>query len=321
MHVNIAAHRTGHRHIFVTTEFGPFCRNRRDLTRCGALRPKQAALALGLFLRSRNDRTLIMMSGGSRFCEDTSSFYLTLGRARLAQMESFLQNCMLIRGELNSAVRRLAWSIVERTARACQARDQVLRCHLSDDSKTNIAYHFDYLTISLVGAWDSLAQVVGILYGIPTRSGRYPGFRRQWFSKALRENGGQVVVASIELDRNNAIIELLHYLRNAIHGPPYAQVIHDHELRFAVAAEVQERVTRSVTILGGGEDIGFVGKDQSSFQPAQVAEKIVELHCEAMCQVATQVSFSQIELDFPKRRLFEKNEFDIRRTEQVLALG
>jgi len=185
----------------------------------------------------------------------------------------------------------------------------------------NTAYHFDYLTISLVGAWESLAQVVSYLYPISTKTARNPGFRNDKFLNALRENGGGDFIASTKLERNNAIIELLHLLRNTIHGPPYAQIKHDHELRFAIPANVRERVTRAVTILGGGENIGFVGRDQASFQPAQVAEIILEMHCEAISQVASQVCFNGVEIDSSKLRLYEEKEFDIQRTEHVLALG
>lgn len=108
-----------------------------------------------------------------------------------------------------------------RCDRALQARDRIGEGFYGRSNahvRAELMYHFDYLTLLLVGALDAQARIAHRAYGL--RGDEWSsGFRRQGFLRWLRE-ATPPLYDLVTAPRANHFLTMLHTLRNTIHGAP-----------------------------------------------------------------------------------------------------
>jgi hypothetical protein len=115
----------------------------------------------------------------------------------------------------------LGQSILVRAVRALEARDAIgMQFYLAQGNNTRdaIMYHFDYLTLLLVGVFDAEARIAHRVYGVTQPQERNASFCRKDYWEALGHNGAINLYNTISGQRFQDLLTLLHELRNTIHG-------------------------------------------------------------------------------------------------------
>jgi len=79
-------------------------------------------------------------------------------------------------------------------------------------------YHFDYLTLLLVGAFDVEVRIAHRVYHIHRPNERFASFRKAVFQNALGKAGASTLHDLITRKHFQDVMILLHELRNTIHG-------------------------------------------------------------------------------------------------------
>jgi len=181
--------------------------------------PEEAAQIVGLFLRSRG---LYTYSAGSNYKRNFNRglFYWILARHRLPSMWRYFSACIKAGHNLESNLEGLGQSILIRAVRALEARDVIgtqFYVPQSNDTRDQIMYHFDYLTLVLAGAIDAQARIAHRAYKIAGNE-RYASFRDKKFRKALEKNGAQELVQIVDDMHFDNFSTLLYEPRNTIHG-------------------------------------------------------------------------------------------------------
>jgi hypothetical protein len=215
------AHRSLRRHLLVTESRWLLDPRWQGLAhRANAQCLADVMQLLGLFLRRRN-KYLYRARAKSIFepvALNRSLYYLVLARNRTPSMWKYNAACGHFRDTPDAKVATKSWSIVDRCKRALQARDQMADAFYapSDDQTNDVtAYHFDYLTLLLVGALDAEARIAHRVYRMPG-SDRV-SFRDLGFINALRKAGASQLYDILVQPRVRALITLLFDIRNTIH--------------------------------------------------------------------------------------------------------
>jgi hypothetical protein len=108
-----------------------------------------------------------------------------------------------------------------RAVRALEARDAIgAQFYIPQNNNTRdaIMYHFDYLTLLLVGVFDAEARIAHRAYGITQPPERNASFRRKDYRESLGHIGATNLYSLISEQRFQDLLTLLHELRNTIHG-------------------------------------------------------------------------------------------------------
>ena len=189
--------------------------------------PLEAVKIIGLLLRTRGN--YIFESAPNYFrVFDRRSIYNVLLRHKLPSMWRYVDACVHAEAVRGDGIAYLGESILIRCARALEARDEIgVRFYLPQNNGTRdgIMYHFDYLTLLLIGAFDAQARVARWVYGINQPDERNTGFRREKFLKALKRSGGMSLYNLVADRYFSDLMVLLMGIRNSIHGavwPPIA---------------------------------------------------------------------------------------------------
>jgi hypothetical protein len=186
--------------------------------------PSEAAQILGLFLRSHSIRaTHLNINIGRR------DFYWVLARTQLKGMWRYNSACGQAGKVRSDNTQGLGASILIRCSRALQACDSIGELFYSSqgrDTSDRIMYHFDYLTLLLVAAFDAQARIAYRAYR-PKKprhewygdvSFRFNQGRERDFHKALKACGANELYTLIWEDDFQALLTILYELRNKIHG-------------------------------------------------------------------------------------------------------
>jgi hypothetical protein len=110
--------------------------------------------------------------------------------------------------------------VLTRCKHALQARDLIAEAFYAphgDQARDDTEYHFDYLTLLLVGALDAQARIAHRVYSV-SGSERLVNFRRLDFLEALRSNGAQSLYDLLTEASVVSYLTLLFRVRNTIHG-------------------------------------------------------------------------------------------------------
>lgn len=196
--------------------------------------PQEAAQLVGLLLRSRNVFVyrvshLDVMPKGYQHSMNRGLFYWALTRYRLPSMWHYFSTCIeadravqpSIPNRRHDAFGRLGESILRRADRASQARDAIgMLFYLSQDNDTrdDMMYHFDYLTLLLTGAIDAQAGIAYHAYRPERVRERNASFRRTDFVSALQNRGATQLHSLVTSFRFQQLTTLLYTLRNTVHG-------------------------------------------------------------------------------------------------------
>jgi hypothetical protein len=128
----------------------------------------EAVKIIALLLRHRNklvfrtNQTSIFHPGAF----SRSLYYLVLARHRTPHMWRYNSRCQQFRETADSNLATMSWSVITRCKHDIQARDSIGESFYAphdDGSGDDTAYHFNYLTLLLVGALDAQARIAQAL--------------------------------------------------------------------------------------------------------------------------------------------------------------
>jgi hypothetical protein len=129
--------------------------------------------------------------------------------------------CQQLRDTSDSNLATMSWSVITRCKHAIQARDLIGESFYAphdDASGDDSAYHFDYLTLLLVGALDAQARVAHRVYRLPGLNRvSFKGGARSGFLNGLREAGGTELYDLLTTTKVENFLTLLFEIRNTIH--------------------------------------------------------------------------------------------------------
>jgi hypothetical protein len=149
--------------------------------------PMEAVKTVGLFARSRGNYAIYPHM---RF--DRGLFYHVLARHRLLSMWRYFSGCLEAETIRKDATLYLGQSILVRATRALEARDAIgEQFYLPQNNSTRdtIMYHFDYLTLLLVGAFDAQARIAHRAYRIIRPLERQASFHQKDFPHSIVFSG------------------------------------------------------------------------------------------------------------------------------------
>lgn len=147
-------------------------------------------------------------------------FYWVLTRQRTPNMWKYHSACVAAESVRGDDTPALGGSVLTRCKRAIQARDRVAESFYAPQgghTRDELMYHFDYLTLLLVGALDAQARVAHRAYGISGHE-RDAHLRRRSFRDKVARAGAGGLCALLSEARSEALLAFLHGVRNTIHG-------------------------------------------------------------------------------------------------------
>jgi len=254
--LELLAHRKLRRDIFITMS-DYLISKREGFSNQNILTPTEALKVVGLFLRSRNNWTYLMNAKGSRAGACKESFYWILMRHKLPNMWSYHSACAQT-GGYDSSLMNLSSSVLDRCYTVLQARDEIGKQFYGDADHETILYHFNYLFLLITGVLDAQARIIHENYSF-NGSAQHTGFTKKEFLKKLQKHVPAVhkVVTKPE---NEALIKLLHNLRNTIHGSGHKA--HEHQFPGAekeLDIELSNEI--AVDVLAAAEKLGCTRTD------------------------------------------------------------
>jgi hypothetical protein len=185
--------------------------------------PPTLALPLAhLYLRSRG-KFLNRVADDFQGTFNRGLFYLVLLRALLPELWPFMRtasNQFPQTGVLCSAIRI-------RCIRALEAQDELGRLYFGQrsswDDLDRMAYHFDYVTLLLLGAIDAQARIVRQVYGVAVKP-KYASYKNENFMKKLRAASAVKICDLVESGVHHDFLEILRTIRNKIHADALGQI-------------------------------------------------------------------------------------------------
>lgn len=206
------------------------------------LLPSDAAVLLGLFLRSRDRRDVsyvYRVSSSRRIKYNRSLFYRSVISYRMPALWRYVAACRAAGPASPDDTPALGESVEDRIVRALQACDAIgaqVYSTQSNDTRDVILYHFGYMTLLLSGALDVEARVAYRAYvnpaiGVKPLNERILNFRYNDFQTWLAGARAQDLVHLVQDKRFQNVTLLLSRLRNTIHGAALEGVAyHDHRV-------------------------------------------------------------------------------------------
>lgn len=260
----LTAHMQTYRDLFITS-YPDFLALKSRIPEANVADLREGLQIIGLYLRSSGNFTIRAFPKG-RHCFDRDLFYWVLCRHRLPAMWRYFSACLQHDRDMPNSTRplgNLANAILTRCLRVLQARDEVgfrfyRRQHNS--TRSEILYHFDYLTILMAGAFDAAARIAHYVYGIENINVRAVNFRNRQFRRALQTTAGARLAQVVNGSGFQAFQKFLAVLRNSIHGAGLQGIGVDRagepEVSLVSVFEDHKDVLETSAALGAPEDLG-----------------------------------------------------------------
>jgi hypothetical protein len=317
----VDAHCQAERDVFVTTD--------RSLLAAAHLLPEanirtvsEGLRIIGLYLRSMNDFT-VAASPKVYGRIDRLMFYWIACGERLRPLSRYLAACAERGKLLADGTSELANSIVFRCVRVLQARDEIgfKFCGPQGNSTRDaMLYHFEYLTLLLVGAIDAGARVAARAYGLANRI-RSASFRKADFVHALADAGGDALAGIVRSPKFHAYLEFLALLRNAIHGAGLSAFAfidnRKPEVSLLRVHEDAERIWNAVGRLELPDQLGVSRIHGVTIEPYTCAVTLTDLGFRYLIEVARATELSRLLPDFETAALTDSPPFANLADEQI----
>ncbi len=195
-------------------------------------------------------------------------FYWVLMRTKLPAFWRYFSAALAARQLHGERLARIAQSILEKCFRALQARDEIaVQFYLPQNNTTRdtMMYHFDYLTLLLAGAYDGMASVADVVYGLGVDQNDH-SFRRDRFLAALRRAGTSNLETLATRPRTKLLMVMLHKLRNTIHSAglgtlAYSEAGQPQRSYARVPPDFRDELLRAASDLGGADRWGILRED------------------------------------------------------------
>jgi hypothetical protein len=244
--------------------------------------PTEAVKILALYLRSRGEY-IYEVQRGLKLRFDKGLFYWILARHRLPRLWKYFSACVLSEESRLDDTMGLGHSILVRCTRALQARDQIgtlFYCPQDKNTRDDIMYHFDYLTLLLSGALDALARVARRAYKITKPREYLTSFRSKEFVEALRNNGAGDLAELVASQRFVSLMTLIYELRNTIHGSmlrPMASIKagREQESFVAIDSSSSQWIWDAAECVGSAESWGLTKMHAIALEPYSYATTAV----------------------------------------------
>jgi hypothetical protein len=263
------------------------------LDRTNACAPAEAIKVIGLFLRAREQWTLGTVDK-CRFFVDANTFYTEMLRRAEPRLFRFGR---AIGDSAGAEIRTLSGSIVARNRRALEALDAVgiqFYQHASWRTAEIMSYHFDYLTLLLVSAFDAAARALKRTFQLD--AAQPANFWKPSFVNALAAKAPNVhhITAAREMQ---ALKFLLYSLRNTIHEVKLDVMMYSHEqdptVIVAKLGKYGRDVWTSAADLGGRDSWGIVSVPDGAFEFYTYASRLIALSFAVLGQLTDAVAIDR----------------------------
>jgi hypothetical protein len=188
------------------------------IARSNPMTPESAAALVGLYLRSRADFT-IQMWGDTKF--PLGRLYWFATRAVLPAGWRWHSACVMSSFATgDDTLQSLGGAAFMRVDRALRARDRLhTQLQLPQDSTTldEALFYLDVVLIQLMGAFDAVARVAHLTYGLTTDR-RYASWRSKDWRREIRQQEPTLANLMDKQQPARDALELVALLRNSIHG-------------------------------------------------------------------------------------------------------
>lgn len=263
------------------------------LDRLNVCVPSEAVKVIGLFLRAREQWTLGTVDR-CRFFVDANTFYTEMLRRAEPRLFQFGRAI----GDSGGAdIQRLSASIIARSRRALEARDAIgvqFHQHASWRTAEIMSYHFDYLTLLLVSAFDAAARVLKRVFQMD--AAQAANFWRPSFVDALGSKASNVHRVAAARERQ-ALKVLLYSLRNTIHEVKLDVMMYTHEQDPTVIVAKLGKYGRDVWMstrdLGGRDTWGIVSVPDGAFEFYTYASQLIALSFAVLGQLTDAVAIDR----------------------------
>lgn len=244
--------------------------------------PSEAAKIVGLLLRSQ-ENYVYQAGPGFRASLGRSQFYWSLTRHKLPNMWRYFSACVHAEAVREDDILYLGQSILVRCTRALEARDAIgvqFYSPQSNVTRDGMMYHFDYLTLLLLGAFDAQARVARRAYEVDTPE-RHSGFQYPDFRKLLKRSGATELCELVSGQYFTHLMILLRAFRNTIHGAAlptigYHQTSQSQASFVKVLPQYRDKVWRAAKQCGSVEKWGLVKDHELLFEPYTFSVTLVD---------------------------------------------
>jgi hypothetical protein len=300
--------------IFITKS--PFLLENRDKSFVRETNPRtpiEAAKIVGLFLRSRGNYTFRVIQG-AQMSFNRGLFYWVLVRHQLPNMWKYFSACVSAGKKQNEDLMGLGESVLIRAVRAVEALDEIgIQFHLpqNNDTRDQMMYHFDYLTLVLSGALDAQARIANKIYKI-TDKVVYVGFQKGNFVKQLNSNDTQQLFKIVNDQKFKDLKTLLYELRNTIHAASLKTIAYQESSRFehsfiTLPSDIKKVIWDAAEGLGSAQRWGLIKKgDVIYLEPYSYSTSLVEESLKAIDSVAAATDVDRLFYDKPIPSLREE---------------
>jgi hypothetical protein len=200
-------------------------RDDRLLARANIRSPEETIALIGLFLRSRGD---YMVWPKVRLNYDHSGYYWGLTRALLPAAWRWFSACVTSNHRVGEVrVLALGEAALRRVDRALRCRDRV---HIeaakpgTRDAANEALFYLDALLVALGGAFDAVARVAHVTYGLSVNGLRFASWRRSPWRMTLTQRAPDLASRMAPGTDGADALELVATLRNCLHGEPLGLV-------------------------------------------------------------------------------------------------
>jgi hypothetical protein len=218
------------------------------------MRPAAAVASLGLFLRLRGDFHI-----GRHLTLDRGMFYETAAWELLPEAWRCVSACRAAGQTVGrDSFWILARAVVERMERALRARDRLheqFQVPQNNDTADEALFYLDMLLIQLGGAFDALARVAHLGFGLPGTHHHASWRHTGWLHRLGRQAPALAALMAEETEERDAL-ELVALLRNSVHGEPFTTIARQHAGQIHKFIQLpQDDIPRFLAAVGrqGGE--------------------------------------------------------------------
>lgn len=282
--------------------------------------PLEALKIIGLLLRNRGGYLFEPIS--RYFLElDRRAIYMELVHHKVSNISRYIKACVYAEAFGAVGLTYLAESAVVRCMRALHARDEIGALFYmphSNESRDAIMYHFDYLALLLMGAFDAQARVARLVYGITDVDERGAGFHFKKFRKAMKRSGA-IALYNQTSNQFFDLMTLLKEVRNSIHASvwPTIALVHSgkgEESFIKVPPAYQDEIWRAARRCGSTTDWGLIRHSEFSMlllEPYSYAINLVAKCFRQIDEIARLTDVARLlPPEFDVRQLREKPYYD-----------
>lgn len=244
---------------------------------------------IGLYLRQQGDFSYFCCSGAHRTVT-TGSAYDLVARAILGDSWKWLETCPVPSDPLEESPLGLSESVVHRMSMALRARDRLHWCLLGSSGHEAVheaLFYFDALLVSLHAAFESVARVAHLVYGM-VGSPHEANWRQKKWKKAVIERCSALACMTGE-HRPGRTQNVLALLRNSVHGEPLKLVgdasrVGDLKYSLAVPDADRQAILSGIGALGGADAWGVrrVDQDLVLVDPGPFVEQLIPAAAEGL---------------------------------------